>query len=385
MHWIYGLKGPAQSIWKSMGRSAQLSIENLLAWVHFVFKSLWIEEHSFDFKSNGLVLSPVIYWKSVDWRGLLYFENLWLVSPVVCWKSMDWRAQFHCKNLWVEETSFDFKKPMDWWAQLYLEHLRIGWAMFTSSLYGLESPAIFWKSMGWKVQLYCKSLWVEETSFDVKNLWVGEPSFIMRIYGLTGPTQFRKSMDWGFHFLENNGLEKPHLFESMDWRSQFWFSKSAGWRTQLLYWKSMDWSAQLFFESLWTGEPCNVFPSSLQHSLHKFEAEATPFRLVHFDVVSLLAASLFTVFQVAQVWSLLLFYLQDRAPQPCRPNLQTVVLLSVPQFKEEQFSWNELILAIVCKIYAMISHKTSFPSYFTLGVCVVFVSFLRRCEKFWDP
>ena len=74
-------------------------------------------------------------------------------------------------------------------------------------------------------------------------------------------------------------------------------------------------------------------------------------------------------------------YFQDAAPWPCRPNLQTVVLLKVPQCKEEKLSWNELLLAISCEFYAMISRKTSFPGYFMLGVCVVFFSFLRHFEK----
>ena len=82
---------------------------------------------------------------------------------------------------------------MGWKKQSWFQNLLAGETSCILKIYGLEGPVLFYKSMGWRAQLYFEHLdwrvqyilniYVLKHPFLIENLWADEPSYSLRIYG----------------------------------------------------------------------------------------------------------------------------------------------------------------------------------------------------------
>ena len=83
---------------------------------------------------------------------------------------------------------------MGWKKQSWFQNLLAGETSCILKIYGLEGPVLFYKSMGWRAQLYFEHLdwrvqyilniYVLKHPFLIENLWADEPSYSLRIYGM---------------------------------------------------------------------------------------------------------------------------------------------------------------------------------------------------------
>ena len=83
---------------------------------------------------------------------------------------------------------------MGWKKQSWFQNLLAGETSCILKIYGLEGPVLFYKSMGWRAQLYFEHLdWRVQYilniyglkhPFLIENLWADEPSYSLRIYGM---------------------------------------------------------------------------------------------------------------------------------------------------------------------------------------------------------
>ena len=69
-----------------------------------------------------------------------YIENLWIEGPKSTLKSVGWKAPLFFDKRWTAGSNFIFR------------------------IYGLKSPILMFKILGWWAHLYHKYLWTERSS-----------------------------------------------------------------------------------------------------------------------------------------------------------------------------------------------------------------------------